>query len=252
MGIVNVTPDSFSDGGQHFDAQAAIRHAYRLLEDGAHILDLGAESTRPGAEPVPAAVEWARLEPVVKELCRNAVQQISVDTYRAETAKRALDYGVHMINDIWGGLADAAMLPLVADAGCKYVWMHNRSTPPDGDGITCLLDETTVGLRRCLEAGIAEQQIWLDPGIGFGKTNQQNLAVLKQLHKFVSFNYPVLLGASRKRFIGQALALPVHERLEGSLAAVALGVWQGVHSVRVHDVQASLRICRMVEAIQYA
>jgi dihydropteroate synthase len=253
MGIVNVTPDSFSDGGRYFDPDAAIRHAYTLIEEGADLIDIGAESTRPGHEPVDAAEEWRRLEPVLKELCRHCSVPISVDTYKAETAARALELGVHMINDVWGGLADDRMLAVVADAGCAYLWMHNRHEPAQERPFETLVAETEVGVERCLAAGIRPERLWIDPGIGFGKTYKDNLIILRRLAEYCErFPYPVLLGTSRKSVIGKTLDLPPDDRLEGSLATVALGVMAGVRAVRVHDVRATVRTCRMVEAIRDA
>lgn len=253
MGIVNVTPDSFSDGGRFCRPDDALAHAARLVEEGADILDIGGESTRPGHHPVSAEEEWRRLEPVLAELCRTSPVPISVDTYKAETAARALDQGVQIINDIWGGLADPDILRVAADADCVYLWMHNRSRPADGDPFETLVAETEAGIERCLKAGIRSERLWIDPGIGFGKTYRDNLIILKRLSEYCRrFPFPVLLGTSRKSVIGHTLGLPPEERLEGSLATVALGVQAGVRAVRVHDVQATVRTCRMVEAIRDA
>jgi len=251
MGILNVTPDSFSDGGRYIDTAVALKHAYQLLEEGADIIDIGAESTRPTANAVSEDDEWQRLEPVLKELCKDSAVTISIDTYKANIARRALDMGVSIINDIWGGLADSEMLRTVAEAGCTYIWMHNRETPPDGDGISALMAETENGIARCLDAGIQADRLWIDPGIGFGKTYEQNLHALRHLSEYTSLGYPVLLGTSRKSVIGNTLHVPPNERLEGSLATVSLGVWAGVRMVRVHDVLPTVRTCRMVEAILY-
>lgn len=249
MGIVNVTPDSFSDGGKYFSSTDAIQQAYRLIEEGADVLDIGAESTRPNAIGVASDEEWGRLEPVLRELCRNSPIPISVDTFKPTTAARALQLGVQIVNDVWGGLHHPQMLELVADAKCDYIWMHNRLQPANSDAFDVLIQETRLGIERCLEAGILPDRLWLDPGIGFGKTKSQNLQVLQRMNEYCGLNYPVLLGTSRKSFIGNTLELGVSERLEGSLATVALGVWAGVSAVRVHDVQATVRTCRMVEAI---
>ncbi|QSO50586.1 dihydropteroate synthase [Alicyclobacillus curvatus] len=249
MGIVNVTPDSFSDGGNYLEAKSAIVHAYKLIEEGADILDVGGESTRPGHQAVPWDEEWRRLQPVLEELTRHTAVPVSVDTTKARVAHKALNLGVSIINDIWGGLVDSDMLPLVADAGCTYVWMHNRHEPAHAHGFDVLLEETKAGIEACLAAGIKSHHIWIDPGVGFGKTHQQNLMVLRRLPEYCAFPYPVLLGTSRKRVIGQTLDLPIDERLEGSLATVSQGVASGVHAVRVHDVKESARTCRMMEAI---
>lgn len=252
MGIVNVTPDSFSDGGKYFSSADAIRQAYRLIEEGADVLDIGAESTRPNANEVPVDEEWKRLEPILRELCKNSPVPISVDTFKVTTADRALHLGVKIVNDVWGGLHDPQMLALVAEAKCDYIWMHNRQEPVTINVFDVLLHETRLGIERCLRAGILPDRLWLDPGVGFGKTGSQNLDVLRRMSEYCGLGYPVLLGTSRKSFIGNTLQLAVGERLEGSLATVALGVWAGVSAVRVHDVQATVRTCRMVEAITNA
>ncbi|MCL6626950.1 dihydropteroate synthase [Alicyclobacillus shizuokensis] len=249
MGIVNVTPDSFSDGGRYYEVKQALQHAYRLLEAGADILDIGGESTRPGHTPVDADEEWRRIEPVLRELAQRTDATLSVDTYKSVTAQRALDVGVHIINDVWGGLADDNMLPTVAAAGCTYIWMHNRREPATADPFAALLTDTERGVERCLEAGIRPEKLWLDPGIGFGKTYEHNLSVLRRLPEYCRLGYPVLLGTSRKRFIGRTLDKDVDGRLVGSLATVSWGVMAGVRAVRVHDVAETVETCRMLEAI---
>lgn len=249
MGIVNVTPDSFSDGGRFFSADDAIRHAYQLLEEGADILDLGAESTRPSFQPVSQEEEWNRLYPVLRELTVHCKVPISVDTYKAKTAAKALNMGVQYINDIWGGLADDEMLSIVADAGCNYIWMHNRKVPAECNPFETLVEETRAGLNRCRENGVTFDKLWIDPGIGFGKTYEHNLTILKRLYEYCNLSVPVLLGTSRKSVIGNTLHTPPDERIEGSLATVVLGVAAGVHCVRVHDVAETIRACKMAEAI---
>lgn len=249
MGIVNVTPDSFSDGGRWFDPQRAIHHALQLIDEGADVLDIGAESTRPNGAAVDEAEEWRRLEPVFDGICSQVSAPVSVDTYKTSIAKRALDMGASIINDVWGGLANPGMLELVAAAQCTYIWMHNRRAPTEGDAVGVLLEETEAAIQRCTAAGIDRQRLWLDPGIGFGKTYEQNLQVLHAMPRFCRLGVPVLLATSRKSVIGNTLGLPPDERLEGSLATVALGIEAGVRAVRVHDVQETVRACRMVEAI---
>lgn len=251
MGIVNVTPDSFSDGGVAYRVSDAVSRACQLVEDGADIIDVGGESTRPGAAPVSAEEEWKRLGPVLHELCQVLHFPVSVDTYRAKTAAQALELGAIVINDVWGGLADPEMLPLVAEAGCTYVWMHNR-TEPAANAFPTLVEETKQGVERARAAGVRPDQLWIDPGIGFGKTIEDNLTVLQRLSEYCELPYPVLLGTSRKRVIGETLGVDVSDRLAGSLATVALGVWAGVRAVRVHDVKETVRTCRMVEAIRSA
>lgn len=254
MGILNVTPDSFSDGGQFETTDAAIRRAWRMLEEGADVIDIGAESTRPGAPRVSEAEEWQRLQPILNELCKQRDVRVSVDTYKSSVAARALDKGAWMINDVWGGRPPGDegtdMLRVVAAAGCNYVWMHNRTSPVTTAPVETLLKETAAGVARCLAADIHAEQLWIDPGVGFGKTYAHNLAVLKRLAEFAALGPRVLLGTSRKSVIGHTLGQAPDDRLEGSLATVALGVWHGVAAVRVHDVLASVRTCRMVEAIR--
>lgn len=251
MGIVNVTPDSFSDGGKYFNAKSAIKHAYQLIEEGVDILDIGAESTKPGASSITAQEEWKRLRPVLNELCKNSPVPISIDTYKSETAARSLESGAHIINDIWGGLWDQDMLKVVADAGCIYIWTHNREEPVILEPYNHLVEETHRGIEKCLEAGIKTENLMIDPGIGFGKTYEHDLLILNRLKDYCQIGYPVLLGTSRKSLIGNTLHVPTYERIEGSLATAALGVWMGVEALRVHDVQATVRCCRMIEAIKY-
>lgn len=252
MGIINVTPDSFSDGNRYNTTEKALARAHQLIDEGADILDIGAESTRPGHQEVSAEEEWGRLLPVLRALCGKVSARISVDTMKAEVAERAAELGVDIINDVWGGLYGERMLSVVANAGCEYIWMHNRNTPVQGQGWEVLIEETKQGIERCLQAGISPHCLWIDPGIGFGKTHAQNLEVLARLEEYTSLGQPVLLGVSRKSVIGRTLELPVEERLEGSLAIASLGVWARVSCIRVHDVQATVRTCRMVEAIQSA
>lgn len=250
MGIINVTPDSFSDGGAYIDSLQATRHALRLIEEGADILDIGGESTRPGYQVVPWEEEWRRLEPVLREICLNSDCTVSVDTTKVQIAAKAIELGVTIINDVSGGTADAEMLPVVADAGCTYVWMHNRARPALIDAFDVLLTETEVGVTRCLEQGISPDRLWIDPGIGFGKTYEQNLEVISRIGAYCQLEYPVLLGTSRKSVIGRTLENLPPDRLFGSLATVSVGVWQGVSCVRVHDVRETVQVCRMVEAIR--
>lgn len=250
MGILNLTPDSFSDGGLVDSPEAAIRRALAMVEQGADWVDVGAESTRPGADRVGIEDEWARLEPVLTRLTRTCQVPISVDTYKGEVARRALTLGVQMINDVWGGMHDDTMLPVVSEAQVAYVWMHNRKAPATEDVVATVMEETEQGIARCLAAGIAPDRLWIDPGIGFAKTPEQNLDVLRALNRYCALGYPVLLGASRKRFIGRILGGEPTQRLEGSLAVAAWGVLAGVRCIRVHDVAETVKVCRMLEAIR--
>ncbi len=258
MGIVNLTPDSFYDGGRLADVASARDHALSLVADGADILDLGAESSRPGAEPVTAAEEQARLLPVLEALSECPVP-ISVDTYHAETARAALARGAAMINDISALRHDPAMAGVIAESGCPCVLMHMQGTPRNmqrDPRYGNVVDEICVFFEERLAAaeaaGIAREQIWLDPGFGFGKTVAHNLTLLKELAAFRRFGLPVLIGTSNKSTIGAVLGTEVHDRREGTAATVAVSIVAGAHCVRVHDVKAMGRVVRMTEAIQQA
>jgi dihydropteroate synthase len=255
MGIVNVTPDSFSDGGRYYDPPAAIRHGLQLVEEGADILDIGGESTRPGADEVTTKEELSRVLPVIEGLAANGVP-ISIDTMKAEVARAALDAGASIVNDVSAGRADPDMFPLVAERRVPLVLMHMR-----GDPRTMQKDPTykdVVGdvfrflagrADAACNAGVSENHIIIDPGFGFGKTREHNLVLLRRLREFTSLGYPVLAGTSRKSFIGLTLDLPVEERLEGTAATVAMAVANGAAIIRVHDVAAMRRVAGMVEAV---
>jgi dihydropteroate synthase len=256
MGILNVTPDSFSDGGHYLDPEEAVTHALQLVEEGADFIDVGGESTRPGAERVTEEEELRRILPVVERLAREGGIRISVDTYKAGVARAAIDAGAHMINDISALRFDADMAPLIANTGVPVVLMHIKGTPTDmqhnpvyedviGEVLESLEESMEIGRR----AGLSEAQMLIDPGIGFGKRLQDNLDILKHLSEFRVLGRPILLGTSRKSFIGTILDLPVEERLEGSAATVALGIMQGAHMVRVHDVREMTRVARMTDAV---
>jgi dihydropteroate synthase len=245
MGIVNVTPDSFSDGDRFFSPQAAVEHALRLVAGGADLLDIGGESTRPGAAPVPEQVELTRVLPVVKELAGRTAVPLSVDTSKAAVARACLAAGARIINDVTAMTGDPAMADVVREAGAGVVLMHMQGTPATmQDNPT--YDEVVADVRRFFEerlrsaesAGIAREKIVLDPGIGFGKTVAHNVSLLARLEEFQALGRPVCLGVSRKGFLGKVLARPVAERLAGSLAAVCFAMGRrAVHVVRVHDVR---------------
>ena len=249
MGIVNLTPDSFSGDGLNGDVATAVALAQRMEMEGADIIDVGAESTRPGSAPVTEDEEIARLLPALTAICEVVNIPVSVDTYKAEVARRAIAAGAAMINDVWGTLADPDMAWVVADAGVPAILMHNRREARYDD----LVPDVIVGLRRIADharaAGILERNIILDPGIGFGKTADHNLELLRRLPELRSLEYPLLLGVSRKSTIGRVLGLPENERLEGTAAAVAMSIAGGADIVRVHDVRAMARVARMTDAI---
>jgi dihydropteroate synthase len=256
MGVVNVTPDSFSDGGSYLAPADAIRHGLALAAEGADLLDVGGESTRPGASYIDAEVELARVLPVVEGLSRATEVPISIDTRKAEVARAALDAGAAMVNDVSAGRDDPGLLRLVAEAGVPMVLMHMQGTPrtmQDAPSYADVVAEVEAFLReRCaaaLDAGVAGSQLVVDPGIGFGKRDEHNYALLGALARFARLGHPVLVGVSRKGFIGRALGLPVEQRLEGTEAAVAWAVERGARIVRVHDVAPIRRIVRMTEAL---
>lgn len=252
MGILNLTPDSFSDGGKFNRLDAALRHLEAMQADGADIIDIGAESTRPygGAARVSAEEEMDRLLPVLAKLLPHCSAPVSVDTYKPQVAEAALQAGAHIVNDIWGLQLDAAMARVAARHSAPVVVMHNQAEPVYPGGV---LPGVLAFLRRSVEIGIengvARENIIVDPGIGFAKTCAQNLALLREIDQLGALGCPVLLGASRKRFIGQTLDLSVEERLEGTMAAAALGRMKGVHIHRVHDVKAVKRMLRMLDTM---
>ncbi|MFP5335204.1 MAG: dihydropteroate synthase [Actinomycetes bacterium] len=264
MGVVNVTPDSFSDGGLWFDADAAVAHGLQLLADGADLLDVGGESTRPGADRVPEAEERRRVVPVVGELVR-AGAVVSVDTMRASVAAEALDAGARLVNDVSGGLADSSMGELVARTGTPFVVMHWRGHSHDmqtravyGDVVGDVRRELLERVDALVAAGVDERRLVLDPGLGFAKTGAHNWSLLAHLDVLVSLGFPVLVAASRKRFLGQLLAgpgtdpVPPLERDDASAAVSALSAGQGAWCVRVHDVVSSAAAVRVAAAWQSA
>ena len=258
MGVVNVTPDSFSDGGRYAAPEAALAHARRLLAEGADLLDVGGESTRPGSQPVPADEQWRRIAPVIGPLADQDRAVISVDTADATVARRALDAGARIVNDVTA-LGDPAMAGVVAGAGAGLVLMHMRGTPADMQKDPRYQDaaaEVAAYLARRLEvavaAGIATERVALDPGIGFGKAVRHSLELLARLETLTALGRPILVGVSRKSVLGQILDLPVDQRLEGGLAAAAVAVFLGARIVRAHDVAATVRAVRVADALRAA
>ena len=249
MGILNVTPDSFSDGGRYFNLENAIEQAERMIKEGVDILDIGAESTRPGHEEVSPDEEWRRIEPILKTLLERVSVPVSIDTYKAKVAARALEAGAHLINDVWGLQKDPDMARVVGEYKAPVIVMHNQV----GTTYHHLMGDMMNFLRHSIELaeaqGLSGDQIIVDPGIGFGKTTEQNLEVMARLAEFKTLGHPVLLGTSRKSMIGKTLNLTVDERVEGTLATSVLGVVSGVDIIRVHDVQANGRAVQMADAI---
>jgi len=255
MGILNITPDSFSDGGRFFDYSIAVEQARQMVLDGADIIDVGGESTRPGAEPVTLEEETNRVVPIIKALSSELNIPISIDTYKPEVARRALDAGASIINDI-SGLRDENMVELVAERGVPVIIMHMRGTPQDmqlnptyEDVVAEVIDWLDKQAGKAVVAGVSKDKILVDPGIGFGKNMGHNLELMKRLSEFKSLEYPVVLGTSRKTFIGAVLDLPVEERIEGTLATVVYGITQGANIVRVHDVKEAARASKMTDVL---
>ncbi|EMT45317.1 dihydropteroate synthase [Anoxybacillus sp. ST4] len=249
MGILNATPDSFSDGGKFCHVEQAVERAKQLVAEGAHIIDIGGESTRPGAEKVSLEEELRRVIPVVKAVAHAVDVPISIDTYKAEVAKQAIEAGATMINDVWGAKADSSMAEVAATYGVPIVLMHNRHDRNYKDLISDMIHDLRESVHIVKQAGVKDGQIIIDPGIGFAKTVEHNLQVMRRLDELAVLRYPILLGTSRKSFIGHVLDLPVHDRLEGTGATVCLGIAKGVHIVRVHDVLPIARMAKMMDAM---
>ena len=254
MGIINVTPDSFSDGGIFRTPNEAVAAGLQLVAEGADIIDVGGESTRPGHTPVGVDEEIERTSPVVEKLAAKTSVPISIDTYKARVAERALALGAHIVNDVWGLARDQDMASVVAAHDAAVVIMHNREIAnPEIDILADIRDFFSHALERAAAAGIHANRIVLDPGIGFGKTFEQNLAVLSCLGDIVEgFDFPLLLGASRKSFIGRLVPSEPRERLPGTIAANVIGALAGAAIVRVHDVAAHVQALRIVDAIRRA
>lgn len=251
MGILNVTPDSFSDGGKWKDADKALFHVEQMIKDGADIIDIGGESTRPGYIEVSPEEEIERVAPIIEAIKTNFDTVISVDTYKSLVADSAIAAGADMVNDIWGLMADAKMPKVIADAGVPCCLMHNRNidTNPYAVFLNDVLEDLRKSIDLAVSNGIAEDKIIIDPGIGFAKTLQDNLSLMNNLDMLSILKYPVLLGTSRKSMIGLTLDLPVNERLEGTLATTVLGVMKGCSIIRVHDVKENFRAVKMIRAI---
>lgn len=256
MGILNVTPDSFSDGGHYLDVQQAINYAETMVAEGATLIDIGGESSRPGASPVSVDEELARVLPVIRVLADTLDVLLSIDTYKAEVARRALAAGAHIVNDITALCGDPDMARVVAEMGAGVVLMHMKGTPrtmqqaPKYNNVTneiCAWLENKV--QNAEAEGIAAERIIIDPGIGFGKTTEHNLELLKRLSEFQALDKPLLIGTSRKSFIGNVLEVPVTERVEGTAATVCWAIAHGADIVRVHDVKANVRAAQMTDVL---
>lgn len=256
MGILNVTPDSFSDGGKFFHSEKAVKHALKMYKEGADILDVGGESTRPGAKSVSLREELKRTIPIIEEVAPKVNIPISIDTYKEEVARRALDAGASMVNDISALRGDKKMALLVAEREVPLILMHMQGTPrnmQDNPRYKSVMGEISAFLRRqaevAIKAGVSKEKIIVDPGIGFGKTREHNLEILNKLPELKSLGFPICIGTSRKSFIGLTLDLPVDQRLEGTAATVSFAIAQGASIVRVHDVRQMVRVSRMTDAM---
>ena len=255
MGIINLSPDSFYPDSRVPSVSAALKVAERMIEEGADYLDVGAESSRPGAKPISEEEELAIILPVISHLCKDFPVPISVDTYKPSVAQKVLEEGVSIINDITG-LRYPGMAPIIAEYDAGVVIMHMRGSPENmqedlhsDECIGEIKHFLEQGIKTAESAGIATDKIWVDPGIGFGKTVEQNLEILAHLDSFVSLRKPILLGTSRKSFIGKILDLPVAERLEGSLATAVIGIMKGAQILRVHDVKETYRAVKITSDI---
>ena len=245
MGILNVTPDSFSDGGKFNEIDDALIQVRKLVAEGADIIDIGGESTRPGAKIVSIEEEISRVVPVIEAIRKEMDVVISIDTYNSATAEAAIKAGADIINDVWGFKKDQAMAKVAAKYNVPCILMHNRIAKPYED----FTSDLTESINIALEAGVKKENIILDPGIGFAKTYEENLMVMNNLKWIKDMGYPVLLATSRKSMIGLALDLPVDERLEGTLATTVIGIMAGCEIIRVHDVLENKRVCMMTNTI---
>jgi dihydropteroate synthase len=249
MGILNVTPDSFSDGGKFNTIEAAIAQAKKMVADGAKIIDVGGESTRPGYTRISDEEEIERIKSVIEALVKEVPAIISVDTYKSAVAEAAIQAGAHMINDIWGGKADSEMVHVAAKYNVPIILMHNRENTDYVDYFADFMHDMKESIDLALAAGVAAKNVFIDPGIGFVKNLQQSMETMHRLDELVALGYPVLLATSRKRLIGAVLDLPVEERVEGTAATCAFGVMKGCSMMRVHDVKEVARTVKMMDAL---
>lgn len=254
MGILNVTPDSFSDGGKWNQMDRALLHTEEMIRDGAEIIDIGGESTRPGYQKVTEDEEIERVVPYIRAVREKFNIPVSIDTYKAKVARAAVEAGAGLINDIWGFKGDPKMAETAAALRVPCCVMHNRNleTHPYHNLMEDVLNDLKESIRLGLDAGVRPEHIITDPGIGFGKTLEDNLLVMKHLERLKELGYPILLGTSRKSMIGLTLSLPVEERVEGTVATTVFGVMKGCSFVRVHDVKENYRAMKMTESMIYA
>lgn len=249
MGILNVTPDSFSDGGKYDKVEEAIKHAKELIEAGADIIDIGGESTRPGALYVSEEEEIERVVPIIKAIKERLDITISIDTYKSKTAEAAIKAGADIINDVWGFKKDKDMAMVAAKYNVPCILMHNRGSKLYDNILEDMIEDLEESINIALNAGVKRENIILDPGIGFAKTYEENLIVMNNLERFKVLGYPVLLGTSRKSMIGLTLNLPVNERVEGTISTTVIGIMKGCEFIRVHDVLENKRAAVMTDKI---
>lgn len=251
MGILNVTPDSFSDGGKWNCLEKAVSHASAMIEEGADLIDIGGESTRPGYTQISDKEEIGRIVPVIKEITKRFDIPVSIDTYKSTVARAALEAGASLVNDIWGLKYDSEMAGVIADSGGVCCLMHNRREAKYSSFMEDLLEDMRETVEIAGKAGIKREKIILDPGIGFGKTYELNLEAIRHLERLKELGFPLLLGTSRKSVIGLTLGASAEDRLEGTIATSVMAVWKGCSFIRVHDVKENKRAVQMTEAILY-
>jgi len=249
MGVLNVTPDSFSDGGKFNNLDKAVEHAKEMAANGADIIDIGGESTRPGYQVISVEEEIERVIPIISAISKHVPIPISIDTYKAEVARQALEAGANIINDIWGAKADEKMAQVAAEYQVPIILQHNRENRNYKNFIRDVLNDLFESIAIVKKAGVLDENIILDPGIGFAKDFGENIQVMRELDTLTATGYPVLLGTSRKKMIGEVLDLPVNERMEGTGATVCFGIQKGCHIVRVHDVKEMSRMAKMMDAL---
>lgn len=250
MGILNVTPDSFSDGGSYTNVEIAVKHAKKMVEEGADIIDVGGESTRPGHKFVSIEEEIKRISPVIKTLKKNINIPISIDTYKSQVAEEGLKLGVDMVNDVWGLTYDEDMANVIGKYDASVCIMHNQEgTDYDKDIIESIKEFLQNSIDKAIKAGVKKEKIVLDPGIGFGKTFEQNLEVLRRLNELKSLGYPILLGTSRKSVLGNIVGGEPKDRIEATVATTVSGIRDGVEIVRVHDVKENLQAAKIADRL---
>jgi dihydropteroate synthase len=249
MGILNTTPDSFSDGGKYNNIDQAIEHAKEMVKNGADIIDIGGESTRPGYTVISEEEEIERVVPIIEAISKHVSVPISIDTYKAKVAQSAIKAGAHIINDIWGAKADENMAAVAAEYNVPIILMHNRHDRNYSFFTRDVLNDLYESINIVKQAGVRDDQIILDPGIGFAKDLNENILMMQNLGTLTALGYPVLLGTSKKSMIGQALDLPVNERMEGTGATVCYGIQKGCQIIRIHDVKEMSRMAKMMDVL---